>query len=133
MDRTFTSAEANAALAELRPVVERMVEHRRRLEEAQRQHEELVVSITGNGGDLRPSDLHEAAAALEQAAAVVAECVPRINDAGALVKELDEGLIDFPARRGGEVVLLCWRLGEDEIGFWHGLEEGFAGRKPLPL
>ncbi len=133
MDRTFTSAEANAALAELRPVVERMVEHRRRLEEAQRQHEELVVSITGNGGDLRPSDLHEAAAALEQAAAVVAECVQRINDAGALVKDLDEGLIDFPARRGGEVVLLCWRLGEDEIGFWHGLEEGFAGRKPLPL
>ena len=133
MDRTFTSAEANAALAELRPVVERMVEHRRRLEEAQRQHEELVVSITGNGGDLRPSDLHKAATALEQTAAVVAKCVQRINDANALVKDLDEGLIDFPARRGGEVVLLCWRLGEDEIGFWHGLEEGFAGRKPLPL
>ena len=52
---------------------------------------------------------------------------------GALVKDLDEGLVDFPAQREGEEVLLCWRLGEDEISFWHGLEEGFSGRRPLPL
>jgi hypothetical protein len=50
---------------------------------------------------------------------------------GALVKDLDDGLVDFPARRGAEEILLCWRLGEEEIAFWHGLDEGFSGRKPL--
>ena len=48
---------------------------------------------------------------------------------------VDRGLLDFPAQHPvtGETVLLCWHVGEEEIGFWHGLEEGFAGRKPLPL
>ena len=68
-----------------------------------------------------------------QEVAGIARCVARIHEAGALVKDLDEGLVDFPARREGEDVLLCWRLGEEEIGYWHGLEEGFSGRKPLPL
>jgi hypothetical protein len=63
----------------------------------------------------------------------IAELVGRIQELGALVKDLDRGLVDFPARRGDEDVLLCWEVGEDEITFWHGLEEGFAGRKPLPL
>jgi hypothetical protein len=50
------------------------------------------------------------------------------------VKDLDEGLIDFPAKHpGGDTVLLCWRLGETDVAYWHGLEEGFAGRKPLPF
>lgn len=56
-----------------------------------------------------------------------------IQALGVLVKDLDTGLVDFPALRGGEEVLLCWQLGEDEIRYWHGLEEGFAGRKELPL
>jgi hypothetical protein len=50
-----------------------------------------------------------------------------------LVKDIDVGLVDFPVRRGDETVLLCWKVGEDRIRFWHGLEEGYAGRKPLPL
>jgi hypothetical protein len=49
------------------------------------------------------------------------------------VKDIDEGLIDFPALSGGETVLLCWRLGEDEIRYWHSVEDGFAGRRELPL
>ena len=48
-----------------------------------------------------------------------------------LVKDLDRGLVDFPALRDGEEVLLCWQVGEGEVAYWHGLEEGFAGRKPL--
>ena len=54
-----------------------------------------------------------------------------IHGRGAIVKDLDEGLVDFPARREGEEILLCWRLGEDDVAFWHGLEEGFAGRRPI--
>jgi hypothetical protein len=133
MARTFTPKEANAALVELRPIVERMVEHRRNLTAAQVHQAELVTRIAGNGGDMQPSDLREAAATIEREAAAIAECAEQINAAGAQIKSLEEGLLDFPARRGDEEVLLCWKLGEDEIGYWHGLDEGFAGRRPLPL
>ena len=131
MSRIFTLEQANEALAELRPIVERMVQHRRNLSAAQLQQAELVTRIAGNGGDMVPSDLHEAADAIQREAEAISECAGRINAVGAEVKSLEEGLLDFPAERGDEVVLLCWKLGEDEIAYWHGLEEGFAGRKPL--
>jgi hypothetical protein len=133
MPRTFTPEEANEALVELRPIVERMVEHRRNLTAAQVQQAELVTRIAGNGGDLVPSDLHEAADTIQREAAAISDCAERINAVGAEVKSLEEGLLDFPARRGDEVVLLCWKLGEDEIHYWHRVDEGFGGRKPLPL
>ena len=131
MERLFTLAEANVAVAELRPIVERAVSHRQKLAEAQRQQAALVMQIGGNGGDLQPSDLREAAEAIQREAAALTECVEQINDVGAQIKSLEEGLLDFPSLRDDEQVLLCWRLGEDEIGYWHGLDEGFAGRKPL--
>jgi hypothetical protein len=133
MPRTFSPEEANEALVELRPIVERMVQHRRNLTAAQVQQAELVTRIAGNGGDMVPSDLHEAADTIQREAAAISECAERINAVGAEVKSLEEGLLDFPARRGDEVVLLCWKLGEDEIHYWHRVDEGFGGRKPLPL
>ena len=133
MPRTFTLEEANEALVELRPIVERMVEHRRKLAAAQLLQAELVTRIAGNGGDMVPSDLHEAADAIQQEADAISDCAERINAVGAEVKSLEEGLLDFPAKRGDEVVLLCWKLGEDGIHYWHRTGEGFAGRKPLPL
>jgi hypothetical protein len=64
----------------------------------------------------------------------MAEAVEWLQRLGVIVKDADRGLVDFPAlRENGEEVLLCWQVGEDEIAYWHGLEEGFAGRKPLPL
>ena len=133
MARTFTPAEANEALVELRPIVERMVQHRRNLTAAEVEQAELVMRIAGNGGDMVPSDLHEAAETIQREAAAISECAERIRAAGAEVKSLEEGLLDFPAHRGDEVVLLCWKLGEDEIHYWHRVDEGFGGRKPLPL
>jgi hypothetical protein len=131
MERLFTLEEANDAVAELRPIVERAVSHRQKLAEAQRQQAALVMQIGGNGGDLQPSDLREAAEAIQREAAALTECVEQINDAGAQIKSLEEGLLDFPSLRDDEQVLLCWKLGEAEIAYWHGLDEGFAGRKPL--
>jgi hypothetical protein len=131
MERIFTLEEANAAVAELRPVVERAVAHRRKLAEAQRQQAALVMQIGGNGGDLQPSDLREAAEAIQREAAGLTECVEQIDAAGAQIKSLEEGLLDFPSLRDDEEVLLCWKLGEEEIAYWHGVDEGFAGRKPL--
>jgi hypothetical protein len=133
MSRTFTLEEANDALVELRPIVERMVRHRQNLTAAQLQQAELVTRIAGNGGDMVPSDLHEAADTIQREASAISECADRINAVGAEVKSLEDGLLDFPARRGDELVLLCWKLGEDEIQYWHRTDEGFAGRKPLPL
>jgi hypothetical protein len=131
VDREFTLEEANAAVAELRPVVEEMVEHGRKLAAAQRDQLELVTRIAGNGGDLQPSDLRELAETIQKEADAIAACAEEINAAGAQIKSLEEGLLDFPSRLDGELVLLCWKLGEDEIRFWHGADEGFAGRKPL--
>jgi len=50
---------------------------------------------------------------------------------GVLIKDLDQGLIDFPAERDGRVVMLCWRLGEESISYWHEYDGGFPGRRPL--
>ena len=131
MERTFTLEEANAAVDELRPIVERMVEHRRSLAEAQHRQTELLTRIAGNGGDMQPSDLREVAASIQSEADAIAVCAEQINAAGAQVKSLEEGLLDFPSIRDDEEVLLCWKLGEAQIGHWHGIHEGFAERKPL--
>jgi hypothetical protein len=129
--RLFTLEEAREALEEVRPLAEQMVEHRRALAEAMERQEQLQAQIGGNGGSLSPADLVEAQEEVEREAAGVAICIERINRAGAIVKDLDAGLVDFPSLRDGEEVLLCWRVGEDEIGWWHGPEDGFAGRRPL--
>ena len=129
--RYFTAEEANEALLEVRPLTEELVGHRRALVELQERQSAVTARIAGNGGNVEPHELEEVQAQLDEEVAGIARCVARIHEVGALVKDLDEGLVDFPATRGGRDVLLCWRLGEDEIGFWHGLDEGFSGRKPL--
>jgi hypothetical protein len=129
--RYFTLAEANAALEELRPLAEEMVAKRRELVDAQGRRAALGAQVGTNGGDLTPSDFAEADEELESAAAELARCVEQIQAAGVLVKDLDQGLLDFPSLRGDEEILLCWHVGEGDIQYWHGLEEGFSGRKPL--
>jgi hypothetical protein len=131
VEREFTVEEANAAVDELRPVVEQMVAHGRRLAAAQSRQRSLVTHIAGNGGDLQPSDLRELAEAIQAEADAIGACAKQIEAVGAQIKSLEEGLLDFPSRRDGELVLLCWKLGEGEIRYWHGVDEGFAGRKPL--
>jgi hypothetical protein len=129
--RYFTVEEANEALEEVRPLTEELVGHRRALLELQERQSVLTTRIAGNGGNVEPHELEEVQEQLDEEVAGIARCVARIHEVGALVKDLDDGLVDFPATRDGEDVLLCWRLGEEEIGFWHGLDEGFSGRKPL--
>ena len=132
-DRTFTPEEANQALAVVRPLVERMVEARGALLRAQRQQAELVTRIASNGGGLTPSDVSDAAAEVEGASRDLMAAVDELQQLGVLVKDLDRGLVDFPCVHRGRELLLCWQLGEAEVAYWHGLEDGFAGRKPLPL
>lgn len=131
--RHFTPDEANAALVSVRPLVERMVEQRQTHVDALARQEELEGHIRGNGGGIPPAELAETAAEVERVARELAKTIDDIVAHGAEVKDLDEGLIDFPALRHGETVLLCWKLGEDEIRYWHTVEDGFAGRQELPL
>jgi hypothetical protein len=131
--RHFTPGEANAALVSVRPLVERMVEQRQAHVDALARQEELEGHIRGNGGGIPPAELAETAAEVERVARELAKTIDDIVAHGAEVKDLDEGLIDFPALRHGETVLLCWKLGEDEIRYWHTVEDGFAGRQELPL
>lgn len=129
--RHFSPEEANAELEHVRPLVEQMVEHRRAHVEALEQQEALEARIKGNGGGIPPAVLADATAAVEREARSLARTVDAIVEHGAEVKDIDEGLIDFPALHRGETVLLCWRLGEDEIRYWHRVEDGFAGRRPV--
>ena len=129
--RHFTREEANALLGKVRPLTEQLVEHRAALSAAQSDRKQLALQIAGNGGGV---DLTGAAALDEQIArehAGVARCVNSIHELGGVVKDADTGLVDFPAQVAGAEAFLCWRLGEDEIVYWHGVDEGFPGRKPL--
>jgi hypothetical protein len=129
----FTADEANEILDVVRPLAEEMIERRRALVELQVRDAEFTGTIAGNGGDFDPGELREVYDQMAVEATAVARCVAGIHEVGALVKDLDRGLIDFPAQREGEDVLLCWHVGEAEIEYWHGVDEGFSGRKPLPL
>jgi hypothetical protein len=131
--RHFTPAEANAALEHVRPLVEQLVAQREEHIAALERQEELERKIRGNGGGIPPAQLADAAAEVDAVARRLAKLVDEINEYGAEVKDVDTGLIDFPALLNGETVLLCWQLGEDEIAFWHRTDDGFAGRRPLPF
>jgi hypothetical protein len=130
-ERHFSIEEANEALEEVRPLTEELVGHRRSLVKLQERQAAITTRIAGNGGNVEPHELEDVQERLDEEVAGIARCVARIHEVGALVKDLDVGLVDFPAMRDGEEILLCWRLGEAEVGFWHGLDEGFSGRKPL--
>ena len=131
--RHFTPDEANAALEHVRPLVERLVAQRSEHIAALERQEELERKIRGNGGGIPPAELASATAEVDGLARQLARLVDEITGHGAQVKDRDSGLIDFPALRHGETVLLCWQLGEDEIAWWHTVDDGFAGRRPLPL
>jgi hypothetical protein len=130
-ERYFTPEEANTLLAEIRPLAEEMVGSRRLLADAEARQAAVLERISGNGGDLAPSDLAELAEEVETHATALARAVRELSALGVQVKDLERGLVDFPALREGEEVLLCWQLGEDEVGYWHGADDGFAGRQPL--
>jgi hypothetical protein len=131
MPRRFTPGEANDALRDIRPLVEELVAHRREQQRLQAERQALAHRIAGNGGGIDSSALAELEEAERRERVEIARRVNAVHERGAIVKDLDTGLVDFPARLEGEEVLLCWRLGEERVAHWHGLEEGFAGRKPL--
>ncbi len=129
--RLFTPAEANTALSEVRPAAERLVALRARMRELVAEQSTHVTAIGGNGGGYAASDLNAAQAELEQLAGEVAGCVTELEGLGVALKDLDSGLLDFPALRDGVEVELCWQVGEPAVEHWHDLDAGYRGRKPI--
>jgi hypothetical protein len=97
--------------------------------------EALSATLQGirmaGGSRVNPGPILATRARRDASAGALREVFEKIEQMGVLIKDLDIGLIDFLARYQGHEVCLCWELGEEHIRFWHGMEEGFAGRKPI--
>ena len=119
-DGTFTVAEAEAELDELRERLPRLRDARRTLIASSHRIEEAVAL---DGGGVAGTDWFAAQQVLK------AE-VTYLADRGILLKDPETGLVDFPADREGRTVYLCWRLGEDRVSWYHEVSSGFAGRRP---
>ena len=122
-ERHYTLAEANAALGWVGEAIVRLRAARDNLSDEEAR-EALAEAGPQNGGGTPGRVVSEAFVELRGALA-------RFRDAGIVLRDLERGLVDFPAIRAGREVYLCWIEGEPEIGFWHDLEAGFEGRKPL--
>ena len=131
--RYFTRDEAQRLIPRLQEIMERIMDRyaeaarlRTALEEAQRR---IVLA----GGVLLDQEFWRSGkATLARATTEVRQRVGEILSLGAVPKDLGLGLVDFPSRLDDREINLCWRFGEQRIRFWHGLDEGFANRKPLP-
>ncbi len=122
-ERHFTVEEANALLPRVEPLLRSLRAARDRLTDTEA-HEVLAGAAPANGGGTKGREVGEA---FLEARRLIAE----LEEIGIVIRDLDRGLIDFPAIREDREVYLCWHLDEDEIGFWHDLDAGFGGRRPL--
>ena len=128
MNRTFTVEEANRTLPLVRKIVEDVV----------RQHRvwrEKILELDLVASSSRADEPRERAEQLESEAQELAREIEgyqrELEELGILLKDRRMGLVDFPSEMGGKRVLLCWRLGEREVQFWHDEDAGYAGRQPL--
>lgn len=127
--RYFTVEEASTTLPEVERLVRRLRGLRDDATAAKAAFHALWERLSS--GELVLDDLLAAQRDVDARAGEAAEAAARLAEIGCVLRDLDLGLVDFPARAGGAEVCLCWRLGEDAIRFWHGTTEGYAGRKPL--
>ena len=126
--RYWTLAEANAMLPRLAQLLEDMRGQAQALEEAQDQLAQMKRTVHSNGNAVHAETLARQVADLQE---TLRAGLDRIQEWGIELKDLGQGLVDFPYRRGGRVVYLCWRLGEEQIDWWHEIAAGFAGRQPI--
>lgn len=130
--KTFTVDEAQALLPVLEALLKRALESKQAAEEAETGLSALAQRIYLMGG--MRVDVAEASrqrAVVDGHLQRAQESLAEIDSIGVQVKDLESGLLDFPCRVEDEVVLLCWKLGEASIDYWHTMEAGFKGRQPL--
>jgi hypothetical protein len=130
--RTFTLDEAQSLLPVLESLLKRAIDDKHSAEEAESHLAGLAQRIYLSGGmRVNPVAAAQQRAELESYLTKVKESIAEIDAIGVQVKDLDSGLLDFPFKLDDEVVLLCWRMGEQSIEHWHTMEAGFKGRQPV--
>jgi hypothetical protein len=131
-DRTFTLEEAQSLLAVLESLLRTAIDGKKLIEAVDTELQDLAHRVFLHGGIL-VNVVHMARRKAEREKAIqrVKDALAEIDATGVQVKDLDIGLLDFPCEVEGRTVLLCWKLGEKRIAHWHGVSEGFAGRKPI--
>ena len=122
--RLFTADQANELLVTLRPLVDKLIETRDQIVAIRPDLQSGVQNALGNGGSRATGELLRMFRRMERLINVV-------HSHGVLVKDVDQGLLDFPAEMEGRVVFLCWKHGEPSVSHWHELDAGFSGRHPL--
>jgi hypothetical protein len=126
--RYFGIDEANERLQELRPMLEQLRADRDRVAEVQR---ELERGRLTNGSAEHAEQLAELEDEIREIVRRMQTTVAQIDAWGVTLREIGTGLIDFPALATGRPIWLCWRLGEDDIAWWHEANTGFDSRQPL--
>jgi hypothetical protein len=124
MAKYFTIAQANEVVHIIRPLMRQLLEMRASIQKKQPEAWPVVEKAAGNGGNKAASKVALEFEKMET-------LVKAIRGTGALLKDLNSGLVDFLALRDGREVFLCWRYGEDEIQYWHEIEAGYSGRHPI--
>ena len=122
-ERHFSREEANALLPRLKEMLLQLRSSKDELTDTEA-HEALTESAPGNGGGEEGKQV--GVAFLE-----VRRLLGAIEESGIVLRDIDRGLVDFPAVIDGREVYLCWELGEDEVAYWHDLDSGYRGREPL--
>jgi hypothetical protein len=131
-DRTFTLDEAQSLLPVLESLLRAAIHAKKIIDEADAEQQALQHRVFLNGGmflDIVPLARRKAERARAEQRAK--DALAEIDSIGVQVKDLNIGLLDFPCEVEGQIILLCWKLGEKSITHWHGIQEGFAGRKPI--
>lgn len=124
MPRYFTLPEANAALTVIRPLMEEIQSIRQEILARQPEVWPVVERSAGNGGSQTASQMVREFERIDS-------LVHQIQATGAVFKDINLGLLDFPALKQDREVYLCWKHGEGEIAYWHEVEAGYAGRQTI--
>jgi hypothetical protein len=132
LSKTFTLSEAQTLLPVLEALLRKAQTAGARAGELEREMQQLSQKIFLAGGmHVNVAQAAKRRAGREKALQETKDTLAEIDEIGVQVKDLEQGLLDFPCLMEGQIVLLCWKLGEKEIGYWHSTEDGFEGRKPL--
>jgi hypothetical protein len=124
MPQYFSLQQANETLITVRPIMDEVQTIRRKILANQPEAWPAIEKSAGNGGN-------KALSAMVQDFERLDALIHQILDTGVQIKDVNIGLLDFPALRDGREVYLCWKYGEDDIAFWHEVEAGYAGRQPI--
>jgi len=125
--RVYTLDDANALVPQVRAVLLQLAVEQRRLDAA---HAALHHDPGGTADAPAPSNPGGYEAIMSEVRGGISSLVRLLEDLGIQVRDLEMGLVDFPAQRDGRAVWLCWRLADAQVAYWHGTDEGFASRKP---